>query len=86
MLCIQSQGVGFVSVLEIPGFWGTWVTPSLKHLTLGFGSGLGLRVVRWSPASVSTLSGASAPDSPSCSAPPPTHACLCILAVSQINN
>ena len=31
--------------------WGAWVAQLVKHLTLGFSSGLGLRVMRWSPAS-----------------------------------
>ena len=39
---------------------GTWVAQSVKHLTLGFGSGCNLRVKRWSPVSGSRLSMESA--------------------------
>ena len=41
--------------------WGAWVAQSVKQLTLGFGSGRDLRVMRSSPASGSVLSDESAP-------------------------
>ena len=41
-------------------FRAAWVVQSVKCLTLDFGSGHDLRVVRWSPASGSMLSGESA--------------------------
>ena len=40
--------------------WGACMAPSVKHLTLNFGSGHGLRVVRSSPTSGFALSGESA--------------------------
>ena len=36
--------------------WGIWVAQMVKQLTLGFSPGHDLKVVRWSPVSVSTLS------------------------------
>ena len=39
---------------------GTWVAQSVKHLTLDFGSGHGLRVMRWNPMSGSKLGTESA--------------------------
>ena len=37
-------------------YWVDWVAQLVKRLTLGFGSGPDLRVVRWSPALGSALS------------------------------
>ena len=51
---------------------GTWVAQSIKCAALGFGSGLDLKVVRWSPLSKESV----------CPSPPaPPHA----LSLSQIN-
>ena len=50
------------------GYWGVWVAQSLEHLTLDFGSGHDLRVVRWSPMSGSVL--CEEPASESLSVPP----------------
>ena len=41
---------------KILTFRGAWVAQSAKWLTLGFGSGLDLRVLGWSPTSGSVLS------------------------------
>ena len=35
-------------ILKNPNLWGTWAAQSVKHLTLDFGAGPDLRVVRWS--------------------------------------
>ena len=43
---------------------GAWVTQLVEHLTLGFSSGHGLRVVRLSPMASFLLSGESAPPFP----------------------
>ena len=50
--------------LELGTSWGTWVTQSVKHLTLGFGSGHELTVCEIEPCGIL---------SPSLSAPPPSH-------------
>ena len=43
--------------------WGIWMAQSVKHLTLGFGSGHGLVVVGLSPESGSVLTVESTSDS-----------------------
>ena len=73
--------------LEPPSFknhcyLGAWVTWSVKHLTLDFGSCRDLRVLRSSPALGSALSGESAWDSLS---PSPLFLSLLVFSLSQIN-
>lgn len=51
---------GDIKVIQKYQLRGTWVAQFVKHLTLNFGSGHDLRVVRSSPASGSMLSEESA--------------------------
>ena len=60
--------------------WSTWVAKSVSNqVTLDFGSGHNLRVVRSSPMSGYTLSVESAWDARSPSAPSPARVCTFFL-------
>ena len=60
-LILSSQGSMLVFFFFfLIKFKGTWVAQLVEHLTLGFGSGHDLRVMRLSPTVDSMLSGESA--------------------------
>ena len=66
------------------GVRDTWVAHSVKCLTLDFDSDDDLTIVRWSPASGSTLGVEPAWDSPSPSpSSPPLFACKHSLSLKQ---
>ena len=64
---------------------GPWAAQSVKHLTLGFGSGLDLAVYEFKPRtglSADSVEPASDPLDPALR-PFPTH--MCVLSLSKIN-
>ena len=61
IIVLSSQDIlHIMCILKTNHYRGTWVAQSIKHSTLGFGSGHDLKVLGWSPVASSSLRAESA--------------------------